>query len=566
MPCGDASGGLPPPDRRRRLRPRDRMRQPLEPAPGPHQRATAGVRGAGRARRAPPSPRAAGAHGEPAAGGRRLARGHAARGLGHSTPSPASRPSASRCCRTRASTRWRSPSRSASRRSRASRAACYPRSIFSQRPRQDAANATHQRSASRSSAPRGTPSSWPRCAGLHAPGRRRPALSQLQRLLQVQLGFQPQHAMAWRVDDPRRFASNAERASTSTRAAARSGVARSRVGRTERHPAPGPQPHLGRGRRAACSIRRASTRSPSRGSSTTATCSHADPARGRTLLRRERQREEEKAVIINESLARRLWPDRDALGQKIDVNGGSTVIGVVADVRHGSLEEAGGNEMYLDYRQIDDWNAIEMVVRSSRPPPSLVPEVRAALGARSRPAERRILRARPAGRQRGGAPPARHAAARALLRACAGPRRPRPLRRDRYSVVQRRQEIGIRMAIGAQRTDVVRLVIASGLKLVAVGIALGLAGALALTRLLQSLLFGVTAHDPCVLRGTPPCCSRSRPWPVRYRRCERRASIRSGAAHGLVPPPQPRPGLSPASGSRCRSRSGSVTSPLSMRS
>jgi ABC-type antimicrobial peptide transport system permease subunit len=65
-----------------------------------------------------------------------------------------------------------------------------------------------------------------------------------------------------------------------------------------------------------------------------------------------------------------------------------------------------------------------------------------------------------------------------------------------YSVVQRRQEIGIRMAIGAQRSQVLRLVMASGLKLVAVGIALGLAGALALTRFLQSLLFGVTAHDP----------------------------------------------------------------------
>jgi putative ABC transport system permease protein len=65
-----------------------------------------------------------------------------------------------------------------------------------------------------------------------------------------------------------------------------------------------------------------------------------------------------------------------------------------------------------------------------------------------------------------------------------------------HSVVQRRQEIGIRMAIGAQRSQVLRLVMASGLRLVALGIALGLAGALALTRLLQTLLFGVTAHDP----------------------------------------------------------------------
>ena len=70
-----------------------------------------------------------------------------------------------------------------------------------------------------------------------------------------------------------------------------------------------------------------------------------------------------------------------------------------------------------------------------------------------------------------------------------------------YSVVQRRQEIGIRMAIGAQRTEVLSLVMASGLKLVVVGIVLGGLGALAASRLLTSLLYGVTGHDPLVLAG-----------------------------------------------------------------
>ena len=77
-------------------------------------------------------------------------------------------------------------------------------------------------------------------------------------------------------------------------------------------------------------------------------------------------------MIINEALARELWPDRDPIGRVIDVNGGSTIIGVVGNVHHGSLEEAGGNEMYLDYRQTGDWSAMEMVVRSSRDPQSLV--------------------------------------------------------------------------------------------------------------------------------------------------------------------------------------------------
>ncbi len=57
------------------------------------------------------------------------------------------------------------------------------------------------------------------------------------------------------------------------------------------------------------------------------------------------------------------------------------VIGVVGNVRHGSLEEAGRNEMYLNYHQTDDWSGMEMVVRSTRPAESLAREVRAALAA-----------------------------------------------------------------------------------------------------------------------------------------------------------------------------------------
>jgi predicted permease len=322
-------------------------------------------------------------------------------------------------------------------------------------------------------------------------------------LLQVNLGFQPQHAVAWRVDLPRPFNSRLEANGyldgIVQRVAALPGV--EAVGLSDTLP-------LGRNRTwgaGAVGVNYPPGQYP------VAYPRVVDQrylqtmriplAAGRYFDDRD-TKDSEKTIVINESLARRAWPDRDALGQKLTVNGGCTVIGIVADVRHGSLEEAGGNEMYLNFRQIGDWSAMELVVRSSRPVEALIPDVRAALSAYDPglptgefyPLEHLVERA---------VAPRRLVmqllgffSALALILAALG-----LYGVISYSVTQRTQEIGVRMAIGARRSDILTMVLHSGLKLVALGVALGLAGSLALTRVLHSQLFGISAHDPLTFLG-----------------------------------------------------------------
>jgi putative ABC transport system permease protein len=202
-------------------------------------------------------------------------------------------------------------------------------------------------------------------------------------------------------------------------------------------------------------------------------------------------------IIINEALAKELSPNRSMLGRKVAVYGDRTVIGIVGNVRNSSLEADGSNEMYLNISQCNDWSAVELVVRSSLSPRALVPEVRAALAtfdpalpsAEFHPLEHLVDDA---------------VAPRRLITELLGFFSVLALGLAAlglygvisYSVGQRTQEIGIRMAVGAQRADVLRLVLLGGMRLIGLGVVLGIVGALALTRLLQGLLYGVTAHDP----------------------------------------------------------------------
>ena len=328
-------------------------------------------------------------------------------------------------------------------------------------------------------------------------------LKSFNELLQVNLGFQADHAMAWRIDPPRAFKSFAEFDTyidgVVQRVSALPGI--TDVGLSDTLP-------LGRNRTwgaGAVGVQYPEGKYPS-----------ADPriidrrylqAMGIPLLEGRFFDEREtdkgpKAVIINRSLAHELWPDQSAIGRKIEVNGGSTVVGVVANVRNSSLEQSGGNEMYLDFTQSSDWSAIEMVVRSPRSPESLVPEVRSALAAfdptmpngeyyrLERLVDDAVAPRRLITQMLG------FFSALALVLAALG-----LYGVISYSVGQRTQEIGIRMAIGAQRRDVLQLVLYGGLRLIGIGVAIGLCGAFVLTRVLQGLLFGVTAHDPLIFAG-----------------------------------------------------------------
>jgi predicted permease len=222
---------------------------------------------------------------------------------------------------------------------------------------------------------------------------------------------------------------------------------------------------------------------------------------GRLFTERDRA-SSEPVAIVNETLARTLWPGQDAIGQIVTQDGGRRVVGVVADVRHDSLETVGGSEMYRPMRQTGDYSAMNLVVRTVLPPDRLAAGVRAAL----RPLDPNL-------------PVREFTTLQGLVDKAVSPRRFLVVLLAgfagfalllaslgiyaviSYSVNQRVQEIGIRMALGASATNLQSGILLHTLGLAALGLALGMAASRALTGVLESLLFGVTPGDPVTFIG-----------------------------------------------------------------
>jgi putative ABC transport system permease protein len=212
-------------------------------------------------------------------------------------------------------------------------------------------------------------------------------------------------------------------------------------------------------------------------------------------------------LIVNEALARQYFPNEDPIGKRVapgfstipvrdDESGMREIVGVGADVKHQTLQGATPPEIYFAQSQMP-MAAMTMVVRTSGDPRALQQAVRGVVQSLDKNAPVYTVRTVEEVLDRSVAAPRFNTlliglfAAVALILTMVG----------LYGVMscavaENTQQIGIRMALGAQRRDVLSVILGQGMRLTAVGVALGLAAAFGLTRLMSSLLFGVGSTDP----------------------------------------------------------------------
>lgn len=214
-----------------------------------------------------------------------------------------------------------------------------------------------------------------------------------------------------------------------------------------------------------------------------------------------------QVILINEAMAKKFWPNEDPVGKRMDLQigqkGDQEIVGVVGDVKLDSLDRPVRYEGYLPYRQLA-MNYMTIVIRTTGDPAALANAARKQVLAVD-PEEpvsnvatmERVVNTSVAGRRLSAVMVATFAMF-ALLLATIG-----IYGVVSYWVSQRTREIGIRCALGAQRRDIFEMVIGRGVMLAMCGAVAGVVVSLLLTRFVESLLFGVSAHDWVTMTGVP---------------------------------------------------------------
>jgi len=223
---------------------------------------------------------------------------------------------------------------------------------------------------------------------------------------------------------------------------------------------------------------------------------HIPLLRGRNFTEQE-VRERKPVTLVSQQLVDTVFPNEDPMGKRlISAIGGTAfeIIGVVGDIRHRSLQRPPFAAMYFPTLNS---NRMNLVVRTQNDPLSIVGAVRQQVQALDRDQPISAVKRMSdwvdssVSSQRYSTTLLAAFAVLAMILAATG-----IYGVMSYTAAQRTHEIGVRMALGARRFDVLKLVVRQGMLLTLVGVILGLTGAFALTRVMQSLLFGVTAKDP----------------------------------------------------------------------
>lgn len=219
---------------------------------------------------------------------------------------------------------------------------------------------------------------------------------------------------------------------------------------------------------------------------------------GRYFTERDRE-DSPPVVIVNQTMAGRYWPGEDPVGKRLTIPTFGTVsrevVGVVADVKHTSLDTDSGVEIYVPYLQ-KPLSIMALVVHTTSDPSLMTEAVRGAVLSVDRNQPVYDVRTMQQVLNDSVSQPRIYTlllavfGSLAVILAAVG-----IYGVMNYSVTQRTHEIGIRMALGAQQNDILKMVVGHGMLLALIGLLIGLVAAFLLTRVMEGLLFGVSARD-----------------------------------------------------------------------